>query len=405
MAGRNCFSMSTPAVSLRADLPPVDSNLHAHAYARAYEVCVAKVRRNIVRLADRPLAGAWATDGNYFENPEGFFAIGNWTSSFFTGMALLAFEHSGDRHFLQQVNRLADLYRDKITRHRMDTMHDLGFLYSLYSVGLHRITGDLEHRRTGLIAADELAKRFSPKGHYLQAWGRMDEPATDYTGLAIIDSMMNLPLLFWAAREAGSRFYAEIATAHANTTQACFVRPDDSVCHAFRFDLRTGAATRPDNYCGLAVDSHWARGTAWAIYGFALAYRNTRDALYLETATRLARRFVARLDEEVVPVWDFALEDGQPRLRDSSAAAIAVCGFDEICSHQPDSILSTAGTRLLNRLCTPPYLDVSTDCPAVLRQGEVGDGIGKAKSVCTSWGDYFFMEALARRLHGTIAYW
>lgn len=395
--------MTTSAVSSRADIQPVDSNFHD--YARAYAVCVEKTRHNIVRLGDRPIAGAWATDGNYFGNPEGFLAIGNWTSSFFTGMALLAFEQTGDRHFLQQVNRLADVYRDKITRHRMDTMHDLGFLYSLYSVGAHRITGDLAHRRTGLLAADELAKRFSTKGDYIQAWARMDEPATDYAGLAIIDSMMNLPLLFWAARETGSRFYTEIATAHANTTQACFVRANDSVCHAFRFDLQTGAPMRPDNYCGLTADSHWARGTAWAIYGFALAYRYTREASYLETATRLAQRFVALLDEEVVPVWDFALENGSPRLRDSSAAAIAVCGFDEICSHQPDSNLSAAGARLLTRLCSSPYLDVSADCPAVLQRGQIGDGPGKAKSACTSWGDYFFMEALARRLHGIPGYW
>lgn len=395
--------MTACTVSFRADIQPADSN--SHDYARAHDVCVEKTRRNVVRLGDRPIAGAWARDGDYFDHPEGFFAIGNWTSSFFTGMALLAFEQTGDRYFLRQVNRLADVYRDKVTRHRMDTMHDLGFLYSLYSVGLYRITGDLEHRRTGLLAADELAKRFSAKGDYIQAWGRMDEQSTDYAGLAIIDSMMNLPLLFWAARETGSRFYSEIATAHANTTQACFVRANDSVCHAFRFDLHTGAAAHPDNYCGLTVDSHWARGTAWAIYGFALAYRYTRDASYLETAARLARRFVALLDEEIVPVWDFALENGSPRLRDSSAAAVAVCGFDELCSHQPDASLSAASTRLLTRLCASPYLDVSADCPAVLQLGQVGDGVGRAKSVCTSWGDYFFMEALARRLHGNTGYW
>lgn len=372
----------------------------------AYALCVEKTRHNIVRLAERPISAAWAVDGNYFASPEGFFEIGNWTSSFFTGMSLLAFETTGERHFLQQANRLADVYREKVTTHRADTMHDLGFLYSLYSVALHRLDGNPDHRRTALLAADELAKRFNARGRYLQAWGRMDDHATDYAGLAIVDSLMNLPLLFWATRETGSQFYHEIALVHAETTRAHFLRADDSICHAFRFALATGQPLGPANYAGRAVDSHWARGTAWAIYGFALAYRHTHDAAHLEAATRLAHRFAALLDEELVPVWDFSTaEMNGDRLRDSSAAAIAVCGLDELTSHRPDAALTKLAEKLLTRLCSADYLDDSGRCPAVLRGAQVGDGLGRARNACASWGDYFFMEALARRVHGARSYW
>ena len=390
---------------------PVAGTSSSFDYARVHAICVEKARRNIVRLADRPISGAFAADGNYFAFPEGFFDIGNWSSSFFTGMALLAFEATHDAEFIKQASRLGDVYREKVTRARMDTMHDLGFLYSLYSVALHRITGDLEHRRVGLIAADELAKRFSARGGYLQAWGRMDENATDYAGLAIIDCMMNLPLLFWASRETGNRFYHEIAVKHADTTEANFPRRDDSICHAFRFDLKTGAPVGPANYCGYSVASHWARGTAWAIYGFALAYRHTGNAAYLDTSEQLAKKFISLLDAEIVPLWDFRLPANMPPIRDSSAAAIAVCGLDELTSHRPAPALTAAAERILGRLCSESYLDANLECPGVLRHAEVGDGPGTApgtydaQDVYTSWGDYYFMEALSRRLHGTPGWW
>src|SRR2546422_3573099 len=116
--------------------------------ARAFDLCVHKARGNIKHLADEPKSAAWADDGNFFAFPEGFFEIGNWTSSFFTGMALLAFEATGETELLTQVSRLADVYREKITHRRGNTMHDLGFLYSLASVALYTLTGDPDHRRT-----------------------------------------------------------------------------------------------------------------------------------------------------------------------------------------------------------------------------------------------------------------
>lgn len=393
-----------PPTSLAPDRATID-------YAGAFAVCAEKARRNVVRLAARPTAGTWAVDGDYFANPEGFFDIGNWTTSFFTGMALLAFDNRTDGELLESLRKLGPAYHDKVTRHRMDTMHDLGFLYSLYSVAMYRLTGEGEHRATGLLAAGELAKRYSAIGGYIQAWGRMDDTKTDYAGLAIVDCLMNLPLLFWAAGETGNRFFAEIALRHADTTLKYFVRPDDSVYHAFRFDVQSGGPTGPDNYCGYTVDSHWARGTAWATYGFALAYRHTRHARYLDAALRIAQKFCALLDLDEVPVWDFKLPTGQPRLRDSSAAAIAVCAFDEIQVHRFDSGLRTTAEALLRRLCRAEYLDPHPDCPGVLRQGEVGDGwipgtrCLRAKNVYASWGDYFFMEALARRIGTPTFFW
>jgi unsaturated chondroitin disaccharide hydrolase len=372
----------------------------------AYGLCVQKAKRNIIRLAENPKSGAWAVDGNYFTCPEGFYDIGNWTSSFFTGMALLAYETTQDRFLLQQVNQLSNVYRRKVGEYEKETMHDLGFLYSLYSVALYKLTGDTPSRSTALRAADILAKRFDLRGGYIRAWGRMDENQTDYAGLAIIDCMMNLPLLFWAAQQTGNHFYSDIAVRHADTTGKHFIRADHSVYHAYRFDVATGTPLRGDNYCGFAVDSHWARGTAWAIYGFALAYGFTQNKKYLETSSNLARRFIACLDAEVVPIWDFKLPPGQHPVRDSSAAAVAVCGFLELLKYEPGNAkLAQTADSLLSKLCSEKYLDTREDCPGVLKNAQVGDGIGKAKNAYTSWGDYFLMEALAKKQHGVAGYW
>jgi unsaturated chondroitin disaccharide hydrolase len=367
---------------------------------RAYEVCVRKTRSNIKALADAPKAAPWAVDGNYFRHLESFYEIGNWTSSFFTGMALLAWRETEDEFFLQQVLRLAPCYREKVFAHYLNTHHDLGFLYTLYSVALYKLTGDRQHREVGLRAAEVLAQRFNPNGNFIRAWGHMN--TTDHVNMAIIDCLMNLPLLYWAARETGNNQYHDIAVKHADMTLKHFVRADGSVYHAYRFDLETGKPLGGDTYGGWAVESHWARGAAWAIYGFALSYDYIRDPKYLEASLRVAKKFTANLDKEIVPLWDFKLPPaGQKFLRDASAGAIAVCGLQKLSGYVPDDgSLSLPARMLLGRLCSAEYLDGNPACPGLLKHCQVGDGNGGAENAYTSWGDYFLMEALSRELFG-----
>ena len=373
---------------------------------RALEVCIRKTRGNIKRLADDPKSCAWAVDGNYFGFHEGFFEIGNWTSSFFTGMSLLAWLQTEDDYFLEQTSRLASHYRSKVfdPERMFDTHHDLGFLYNLYSVALHKLTGDKAHRETGLRAAEVLARRFHEKGNFIRAWGRMD--TNEYENMAIIDCLMNLPLLYWAARESGDQRFRDIALRHADMAMTCFVRPDGSVYHAYRFDLNTGKPLRGDTYGGCAVESYWARGAAWAIYGFALSYRHARSQKYLDAALRVARKFIVSLDNELVPMWDFRLPPTSQRLiRDASAASVAVCGLQELLSHAPGDGLLPAKDALLSRLCSTEYLDERESCPGIQKLGQVGDGNGGGMNAYTSWGDYFLMEALARELCQFETWW
>ena len=376
-------------------------------YQRAFELCVAKTRGNIKLLADDPKSAAWAVDGNYFDFKEGFFEIGNWTSSFFTGMALLAWRETEDEFFLQQTLRLVEAYREKACVRFLDVHHDAGFLYSLYSVALHKLTGDKEHQETGIAAARALAQRFNEKCDFIRAWGRVDEPVGQIVqgfvqtdNMAIIDCLMNLPLLHWAGKQSGDKKFSNIAVRHADMALKYFIRPDDTVNHAFRFDLKTGQPLGAENYCGFNKDSYWARGAAWAVYGLALSHGYTGDRKYLEAAVRIAHKFVTQLDVEVVPVWDFWLPAGEEPVRDASAAAVMVCGIQELAKHgAADRELLEVKRVLLDRICSADYLDDNPTCQGVLKNG-YGNRVAYS-----SWGDYFLMEAVSRELGMGEPFW
>src|SRR5450756_1985262 len=303
-------------------------NVSGEHRRRAFDLCVRKTRANIRRLADEPKAAPWAVDGNYFAHLEGFNELGNWTSSFFTGMALIAWRATEDEFFLQQLLRFAPAYRDKALNPEFHSHHDMGFLYSLYSVALYKLAGDRQHREAGLAAAAALGRRFDPRGDFIRAWGRLG--TDEQENMAIIDCMMNLPLLYWAAQESGDKKFQDIAVRQADTTLKYFIRPDDSVFHAYRFDLSSGRPAGGDNYCGRGVETHWARGTGWAIYGFALSYRYTRDQKYLDASLHVARKLNQELNGDALPVWDFKLPAGEALLRDTSAAAVVVCAYQEL---------------------------------------------------------------------------
>jgi unsaturated chondroitin disaccharide hydrolase len=207
-------------------------------------------------------------------------------------------------------------------------------------------------------------------------------------------------LLYWASNETGDQKYRNIAARHANMVMKYFIRPDNSLWHAYRFNPQTGTPIGPENFCGRGVDSYWARGASWAIYGFALSYTYTRDEKYLDASLRLAKKFIQQLDGEVVPVWDFRLPPNAQPVRDASAAVVAVCGIQELAKHNAADLgILNAKQILLDRVCSEDYLDSSDSCPGVLKNA-YGD-----KSAYSSWGDYFLMEVLSRELKGEDTFW
>lgn len=340
-------------------------------------------------------------DGMYFRNetPLPFSHIGVWMTSFFMGEAALAYEMTGAGEYLEWLEQYYPAYYSKVFMSPADTMHDLGFLYTLYAVPMYRYTGQEKYRTLALKAADELVKRYRIQGEYIRAWGRMDDWQDKKANEAIIDCMMNLGLLFWASLETGNPFYRDIALKHADTTKRCFIRRDKTTYHAYAFDAQDGKPVRGLNHCGYADESYWARGASWAVYGFANVYRHTQDKRYLQTADELAGAYLDNLrrsKESMIPVWDFRCEEAEKCLPDTSAAAIMACAFLDLAhayrqldEMKKSSQYESLAGRIIAELSDAKYLDTDVHIPGLIRHS---NGLGHY----TLFGDYFYAEALVR---------
>lgn len=368
--------------------------------ARIPEKLIKKIENNVKIIgADLKEIHA-ADDGDYAKKLADATPIGHiftWMQSFATGMALWVYEDTKNEELLKWAEQFKDAYRSKVFDTPMETMHDVGFLYSPYAVMLYNITGDEKYKEIGVKAADVLAMRYDPKGGYIRAWGRMDYKTPDYVdeelakdhfftesrGLAIVDCMMNLPLLFWASEVTGHPFYKRIAMMHADTTMKYFMRDDYSIMHAYRFSEETGEAIGEANYCGYANGSHWARGTAWAIYGFATAYNYTGKEAYMDTAFKLLDKFMTECRGKM-PVWDFRLPDDEEKSIDTSAAAVVLCGILEIEKHKTNNNLQKYKKQLRDGL--EEYIDYDENVMGILKEQN-------GRHYYAIFGDYFLIES------------
>ena len=378
----------------------------------AFDRCLPYLENTMSKMPNPPSEYAACEDGYYFRNPAylPFSHIGTWMVSFFTGEGLLAWRRKGEERYLKWAEGFAEAYRRKLTDTPEDTMHDVGFLYVLYAVGLYRETGKETYREMAVKAAEILLGRFDTEAEFIRAWGRMDVKEHHSAGLAIIDCMMNLSLLFFAWRETGKEVFRETAMRHADRTAECFIRPDGSVCHGYQYREAGGVPVGEVNHCGFGKGSFWARGLAWAVFGYGNCYRHTKKPMYLELARKLADRFLEETAaaeqtlcpggrrDNLVPPWDFRLPEGAEKWRDSSAAAIAACGFDEIFRACGENRYREAGERILEALSGPEYMNPDKNSSGILLHSN-------GREHCTSFGDYFYMEALLRYGQGFEGYW
>ena len=322
-----------------------------------------------------------------------------WTSGFWPGQIWLSYLHTKDAVFkyagLIQVESMLARIEAKI---QVDH-HDMGFLYTPSCVAAWHITGEERARRAALLAADQMMTRFQEKGGFFQAWGDMGA-ADNYR--FIIDCLMNLPLLHWASAQTGNPKYSRKAAIHAQTCLAHSIRDDGSTWHTFFMDPQTGGSVRGETCQGYNDDSSWARGQAWAIYGSALAWRYTKDRVWLDTFYRITAYFLARLPDDLVPYWDLIFTSGDEP-RDSSSGAIAVCGLLEMAAMidcDEADILRRIARQLTAALAAGYAATGDTD--GLLLHGTYSkktpfntctqEGVDE----CLTWGDYFWLEALLR---------
>ena len=266
-------------------------------------------------------------------------------------------------------------------------------MYLLSTGADHKLNGDEQARTDTLHAASLLMGRFNPVG-YIRAWNEKAK-----MGFAIIDCMMNLSLLFWASRQLEDPRFANVAKVHADMTLREFLRPDGSVSHIIEIDPNTGARVQEHPGQGYTLGSSWSRGQAWGLYGFTLAYINTKDERYLDAAKRIAAHFVAHIRPDGLTDCDFCQPAGEERI-DNIAGACAACGLMELAKATGDSHWQEAAERLVDGLIdhccdwSEDRCGVLTHCTASYHD----DGAGRHTNI--TYGDYFLVEALAK-LRGT----
>ncbi|HVG57126.1 MAG TPA: glycoside hydrolase family 88 protein [Hyalangium sp.] len=321
----------------------------------------------------------------------------DWTQGFFPGLLWLMYEQTGDSTWRDR----AEAWTRSLEVQKTNTeSHDLGFkMFPSYGHA-YRLTGDPYYRDVLLIAASSLAKRFDPTVGTINC---CDWNSPDWEVPLVVDTMVNLELLFWGAENGGDPAWREMALSHAMRTLKDMVRPDGGTYHVVDYD-RAGNIRSRETFQGYADESTWARGQAWAIYGYTLAYRFTRDERMLEAAQKVTDYYLDRLPPDFVPYWDFQAPPGQQE-KDSSAAAAVASALLELNTFVTDPIVAQryreAAFQMLDSLSSPAYLAEGTPSPGILLHGvafnrnpikPTGDAIDKS----LIYGDYYFVEALMR---------
>jgi unsaturated chondroitin disaccharide hydrolase len=319
----------------------------------------------------------------------------HWCDGFLPGILWLVHLRTRDAWFREQAERYSKPLEPR--QHDRD-VHDLGFIFMSTYHHWHRQTGDPALRDVLIQAGKTMGLRFNRAGRYLRSFVGPES--------TFIDIMMNVGIIFLAARETADAALYETALEHCLTTRRLLVRGDGSTIHEGIFDPQTGEFLRQSTHQGLRGDSCWSRGLAWSLYGFGIAYRYTRDRRMLETAELNADYYIERTPAHGVPPWDY---DAPPERRgqpDSSAAAIAASGLldlaDFTASRARARLYLDTAYRILDTLAGDEYLARRTpEWEGILRRGvyHINKGLGVDESVM--WGEYFFVEALGKALART----
>lgn len=319
----------------------------------------------------------------------------HWCDGFFPGMMWIFAQRllgstDGD-YWMQQAIR----YSKPLEHRKYDRdVHDLGFIFFSTYHRWHNITHDPELQQVLIDAGRTLAMRFREKGGYLRSFVSEDS--------LFIDIMMNVGIIFYAARETDDKRLREIAMRHCLTTRRTLVRGDGSTAHEGIFDLDSGEFLRQTTHQGYRGDSAWSRGLAWALYGFSTSFEYSRDPRMLETAQQCADFYITRTPADGVPPWDYDAPGDSRKLVDTSAAAIAAAGMFRLCRLLSDPVKGhfyfCTAMRILRTLCQNYLSKPNEGYEGVLKGGvyHIHKGLGVNESVM--WGEYFFTEALSAAL-------
>lgn len=336
-----------------------------------------------------------------FTRPDGSWEVqgaSNWTSGFVGGALWYMYQLDRDPEWRTLAERWTEGLEPVKT---MTSTHDLGFmLFDSFGHG-YLLTGNPRYREIVIEGSRSLVTRYNPRVGAIKSWDteRRSDHRAQWKYPVIVDNLMNLEMLFWAAANGGDSAWRGMAESHALVSARAHLRPDGSTAHVALFDPITGALERPVTWQGYADSSAWARGQAWAIHGLATSYRYSGRPELLAAARKAADFFIANLPADGVPYWDFrhpAIPDTE---RDASAGAIAASGLLDLARRVPPAEAARyrqAAERILTGLATS-YTTAGTSNAAILAHS-VGQRPQNVEiDVGIIYADYYFVEAILRQ--------
>ncbi len=317
-----------------------------------------------------------------------------WCSGFWPGILWYDYEYTGDEKIKEEAEKFMSSL--EFLSHTSAYDHDLGFLVFCSYGNAYRLTGNKRYKQIILDAADSLATLFNPKVGTLLSWPR---DVIRYGGHnTIIENMMNLEILFWAAKNDGNPYLFDIAVSHADKTMKHHFRSDYTCYHVSVYDTLTGIFIKGSTHQGYADSSMWARGQAWAIYGFTMVYRETRDYRYLEFVQKLADVYLNALHDDYIPYWDFNAPDIPNASKDASAVSVVASALLELSTylHFPkNEYYKKCAVNMLSSLSSPLY-QCGTSKSAFLLHSTGHWPTGTEIDASIIYADYYYMEALLR---------
>ena len=327
----------------------------------------------------------------------------NWECGMYTGCFWLAYQLTGDEFFknvaMEQLKTYYTRWENKVG---LDD-HDVGFVYNIGCVPAYKLAGDEGAKELALKVFDYYYNTsYSHEGKFIiRAHGgwRKGNLACYRT---MMDSLMNAPYFCWASKVTGNPEYQKAAIDHVETTWKYLIREDGSSFHHYQFDMETSAPMYGVTLQGNSDDSCWSRGHSWGVYGFPIAYSYQKEDFIKEAHKNVAYFMLNHLPDDCIPYWDYDFVDGDEP-RDSSAGVISACGFLEMASMMDDSepdkaIFESAAAQLLEAVIDKCTGDIGVDYDGLICHVTHAKPQGQGIDECAAYGDFFYLEALARYL-------
>lgn len=382
LAGAGAMAFRTPGLNAEKELAYCDSKVKRSLSELSsgggidYTMIPRNIERDSARWHLRPVCAE------------------EWCSGFYPGVLWYDYENTGDSAVLRHARNYSEEVAKIVEKPVFD--HDLGFLLFCSLGNGYRLTHDPQYKRVILNAADSLATLYNPKVGTILAWPRNIEMFGGHN--TIMDTMMNLEMLFWASKNGGNPCLYDIAVKHAETTMHNHFRPDYTSYHVAVYNQETGDFIRGCTHQGYSDSSMWARGQSWAIYGYTVVYRETRDKRFLDFARKVTDVYLSRLPADHVPYWDFDDPRGAQSPRDASAACVVASALLELSGYvdpETSERYLDASLKMLASLSSENYQSGNGNS-SFLNHSVGHHPAGSEIDASIVYADYYYIEALTR---------